>query len=47
MNDLFAEKLAIRELVENWVIYRDAGVWDRFATVWHSDGWMGIAQKSR
>ena len=26
--------------VENWVVWRDAGDWDRFATVWHSDGWM-------
>jgi len=40
MNDLTAEKLAIREVVENWVIYRDAGDWERFATVWHTDGWM-------
>jgi hypothetical protein len=40
MNDLTADKLAIRETVENWVIWRDAGDWERFATVWHSDGWM-------
>jgi hypothetical protein len=31
---------AIRTLVENWVVWRDAGDWDRFATVWHEDGWM-------
>ena len=31
---------AIREVVENWVLWRDAGEWDRFATVWHEDGWM-------
>ncbi|HEX5110050.1 MAG TPA: nuclear transport factor 2 family protein [Vicinamibacterales bacterium] len=31
---------AIRELVENWVVWRDAGDWERFATVWHDDGWM-------
>jgi hypothetical protein len=30
----------IRQAVENWVVWRDAGDWDRFATVWHSDGWM-------
>lgn len=35
-----ADRLAIREVVENWVIWRDAGDWERFATVWHSDGWM-------
>ena len=38
--DLTADKLAIRETVENWVVWRDAGDWERFATVWHSDGWM-------
>jgi hypothetical protein len=31
---------AIRETVENWVVWRDAGDWERFATVWHDDGWM-------
>jgi hypothetical protein len=40
MNHLFEDKLAIREVVENWVLYRDAGDWERFATVWHADGWM-------
>lgn len=39
-NDLMADKLAIREAVENWVVWRDSGEWERFATVWHSDGWM-------
>jgi SnoaL-like domain len=38
--DLTADKLAIRETVENWAVWRDAGDWERFATVWHSDGWM-------
>ena len=37
---LTSEKLAIREVVENWVLYRDSGDWERFASVWHSDGWM-------
>jgi hypothetical protein len=31
---------AIRELVQNWVVWRDAGDWKRFATVWHEDGVM-------
>ena len=31
---------AIRELVENWVVWRDAGDWERFRTVWHDDGRM-------
>ncbi|SHH52839.1 nuclear transport factor 2 family protein [Streptomyces sp. 3214.6] len=31
----------IRRLIENWALWRDAGDWDRFATVWHPrDGWM-------
>ena len=38
--DDFTEKLAIREVIENWALWRDAGDWDRFATVWHDDGWM-------
>ncbi len=36
----FADRIAIRELIENWALWRDAGDWDRFATVWHDDGWM-------
>ncbi|MEO8137885.1 MAG: nuclear transport factor 2 family protein [Betaproteobacteria bacterium] len=35
-----AERLRIREVVENWVLWRDAGLWDRFRTVWHPDGRM-------
>ncbi|WP_033314094.1 nuclear transport factor 2 family protein [Streptomyces iakyrus] len=31
----------IRQLVENWALWRDAGDWDRFATLWHPrGGWM-------
>jgi SnoaL-like domain len=40
MSDACADKIAIRETVENWVLWRDAGEWERFATVWHADGWM-------
>jgi hypothetical protein len=40
MNELIEEKLAIREVVENWAIWRDAGDWERFRTVWHEDGYM-------
>jgi len=35
-----ADRLAIRELVENWAVYRDARLWDQFRTVWHKEGWM-------
>ena len=40
MTDDVLERLAIRELVENWAVWRDAGDWERFRTVWHSDGRM-------
>jgi SnoaL-like domain len=40
MPDIAADKVAIRELVENWVLWRDARLWDRFRTVWHADGRM-------
>ncbi|MGO4714161.1 nuclear transport factor 2 family protein [Bradyrhizobium sp. 2TAF24] len=40
MSDETADRTAIRELIENWALWRDAGLWDRFATVWHDDGWM-------
>src|SRR5271169_6795085 len=40
MSNIAADKLAIRELVENWAIWRDAGDWERFRTVWHDDGRM-------
>ncbi len=39
-NDSTSDKLAIRETVENWAMWRDAGDWERFRTVWHADGWM-------
>ena len=34
------DRTALRELVENWALWRDAGDWDRFATVWDPEGWM-------
>ncbi|WP_448040847.1 nuclear transport factor 2 family protein [Bradyrhizobium liaoningense] len=40
MNQPLLDRLAIRDLVENWAVWRDAGDWERFATVWHDDGWM-------
>ena len=40
MDQNMQDRLAIRALVENWVVWRDAGDWDRFATTWHPDGWM-------
>lgn len=40
MTAIEADKQAIRELIENWVVWRDAGFWDRFRTLWHDDGVM-------
>lgn len=40
MADIAADKATIRELVENWAVWRDARLWDRYRTVWHSDGRM-------
>ncbi|MET0219443.1 MAG: nuclear transport factor 2 family protein [Tardiphaga sp.] len=34
------DRLAIRDLIENWVLWRDAGDWERFRTVWFDDGRM-------
>ncbi|WP_349606422.1 nuclear transport factor 2 family protein [Cupriavidus sp. DF5525] len=40
MTDELLDRLAIRDLVENWALWRDAGDWERFATTWHDDGVM-------
>jgi hypothetical protein len=40
MNEELLERLKIRELVENWVLWRDANDWDRFRTVWAPEGRM-------
>jgi len=37
---MHADELEIRRLIERWVVWRDAGDWERFATVWHPDGVM-------
>jgi hypothetical protein len=40
MDGTMHERLAIAEVVQNWALWRDAGDWERFRTVWHADGWM-------
>ncbi len=40
MNAELQDKLEIRELVERWAVWRDAGDWERFATCWHPEGVM-------
>ena len=34
------DRLEIRELVESWAVWRDAGDWERFRTLWFDDGRM-------
>jgi hypothetical protein len=34
------DRALIRDLVENWALWRDAGDWERFRTVWHEDAVM-------
>ena len=34
------ERLRIREVVQNWALWRDAGDWERFRTVWHPEARM-------
>ena len=38
--DALKDRLAIRQVVEDWAMFRDAGMWDRFADCWHDDGYM-------
>jgi hypothetical protein len=40
MDEALLDRLAIVEVVENWVLFSDSGDWERFATVWHDDSWM-------
>jgi SnoaL-like domain len=40
MNDKLPDELLIRRMVERWAVWRDAGDWERFATVWHPEGVM-------
>jgi hypothetical protein len=40
MNESAADAAAIREVIENWIIWRDSGDWERFRSVWHEDGRM-------
>jgi SnoaL-like domain len=50
-DDATTDRSEIRELVENWAIWRDARDWERFRTVWHDDGrmmatwWQGPAEE--
>ena len=34
------DQIDIVQVVHDWAVWRDAGDWERFRTVWHDDGWM-------
>src|SRR5262249_35776801 len=40
LDDGFADRDAIRAIIEAWVICRDSGLWGRFAGLWHDNGVM-------
>jgi hypothetical protein len=39
-NRIAEDRREIRDLIENWALWRDARQWERFRTVWHADGRM-------
>lgn len=40
MDPAMLQRIDITEVVQNWALWRDAGDWERFRTVWASDGYM-------
>jgi len=40
MESELLDRLEIRQLIDNWVLWRDSGFWERFRTVWHPEGKM-------
>jgi len=40
MDSAMLDRLRIREVIENWAIWRDAGDWERFRRVWHPGATM-------
>lgn len=40
MDETTADKIAIREVIECWAIWRDSGNWERFPGVWHPGATM-------
>jgi hypothetical protein len=39
-DETVADRLAIRDVVESWVIARDSADWELFRDQWHADGYM-------
>ena len=40
MDQITTDKLVLRDLIEDWAIFRDACLWEEFRNVWHDDGVM-------
>jgi SnoaL-like domain len=40
ISDEMIEKLTLREMIENWIVWRDALMWKEFRGLWHDDGRM-------
>jgi len=40
VNDELLDRLAIRQIIDDWVVLRDARLWDGFRRLWHDDGVM-------
>jgi len=40
VNEELRDELKIWQMIQNWVIWRDSGDWERFRTIWHDDGRM-------
>ena len=40
MENRFEDVMLIRDKIEQWAVYRDAMLWDKFRTLWHPDGIM-------
>jgi hypothetical protein len=40
VTDEQADRLTIREMIDNWVVWRDSGDWERFRSLWHDGGEM-------
>ena len=46
MNDPhFEDRAILRELIQNWVVWRDSAQWDEFRKVWHAEGRMVASWK--
>ena len=40
MESELADRMLIRELIDDWLVYSDSGDSERFAALWHDDGHM-------